>query len=136
VGLPDEIHALAIQDGRYAPEAFRFLFEALEHAVQHTGREQSEGTARHVSGREVLDSLRRLALETFGPLGAEVWRRWGIRSTLDWGRVVFLLVDAGLLRRQDSDTLEDFRDGYDLDTELAAAYQPQIPASLDPLREA
>lgn len=136
MALPDDIHALAIQDGRYAPEAFRFLFEALEQAVRESERERPEGGARHVSGQQVLDSLRRLALDTFGPLGAEVWRRWGIQSTLDWGRIVFLLVDAGMLRRQDSDTIEDFRDGYDLDAELVTAYQPALPESLDPLREA
>jgi len=135
VGLPDEICALALKDGRYAPEAYRFLFEALEQAVRTSGREQAEGVARHVSGREVLDSLRRLSLDVFGPLGAQVWRRWGVHSTLDWGRVVFVLVEAGLLRRQDSDTLEDFRDGYDLDAELALAYQPALPAALDALHE-
>jgi uncharacterized repeat protein (TIGR04138 family) len=133
--MPEDVHALALKDGRYSPEAFRFLFEALEQAVRLTGRDKAQGQERHVSGREVLESLRVLSLESFGPLGAHVWRRWGIRTTLDWGRVVFLLVEAGLLRRQDSDTLEDFRGSYELDEALASAYQPLLPSNLDPLRE-
>ena len=35
-----------------------------------------------------------------------------MRETIDWGRIVFLLVEEGKLNRQDSDTIDDFGDGF------------------------
>lgn len=121
---------LALKDGRYSPEAFRFLFESLPHAVRLAGREHAEGAGRHVTGQEVLSGLRLHALEVFGPMAAAVWRSWGVRETLDWGRIVFLLVDGGLLNRQESDTLDDFAAGFDFDEAFVREYPlsvPQIP---------
>jgi uncharacterized repeat protein (TIGR04138 family) len=131
--VSDPLRKLALKDGRYAPEAFQFLYESLDHAVRLAGREQAEGGERHVSGRELLAGLRAHALELFGPLAAPVWRAWGVRETLDWGRIVFLLVDAGLLNRQESDTIEDFRDVFDLEAELARGYVTRLaPDVLQP----
>ena len=71
--------------------------------------------------------MRHYASECFGPLAAQVWRSWGVRQTIDWGHIVFLLIDAGLLNRQETDTIEDFRDGFDLDDAFVRDYRPQIP---------
>lgn len=79
-----------------------------------------------MTGGEVLEGMRAHALELFGPLAAQVWRSWGVRETLDWGRIVFLLVDAGLLKRQETDTIEDFKDGFDLDEAFVRHYQPRL----------
>lgn len=122
---------LALRDGRYSPEAFRFLGEALEHAVRLAGKEGAEGVSKHVTGREVLAGLRAYALEVFGPLAAQVWRSWGVRDTMDWGRIVFLMVDAGLLKRQDTDTIDDFADGFDFDDAFVANYSPSLPPTID-----
>jgi uncharacterized repeat protein (TIGR04138 family) len=125
--VSDPLRKLALKDGRYAPEAFGFLYESLDHAVRLAGREESEGTDRHVSGQELLAGMRVYAAELFGPLAGEVWRRWGVRETLDWGRIVFLLVDAGLLNRQDDDKIEDFKDGFEFDDVFVKKYKPKLP---------
>ena len=116
-----------MKDGRYAPEAFRFLFEALPHAVRLAGKEKAEGTAKHVTGQEVLEGMRVHAEQLFGPLAGAVWRSWGVRETLDWGRVVFLLVDHGLLNRQESDRVEDFGAGFDFDEVFVRRYKVPLP---------
>lgn len=118
---------LALKDGRYSPEAFRFLFEALPHAVRMAGKEKAEGSERHVTGREVLEGMRGFATQLFGPLAAAVWRSWGVRETIDWGRIVFLLVDNGLLSRQESDTIEDFRSGFDFQEAFVRQYKVPLP---------
>lgn len=118
---------LALKDGRYSPEAFRFLFEALPHAVRLAGKEKAEGTGKHVTGQEVLAGMRAHAVQLFGPLAAAVWRSWGVRETLDWGQIVFLLVDNGLLNRQETDTIEDFRSGFDFDEVFVRQYQVPLP---------
>lgn len=99
-------------------------------AVKLAGRAEAELQERHVTGQEVLAGLRAHALALFGPLGKAVWSSWGIHSTLDWGKVVFLLVENGHLRRQESDTLEDFRDGFDFESELVRAYRVPLGVEL------
>jgi uncharacterized repeat protein (TIGR04138 family) len=132
--MRDQLRQLALRDGRYSPEAFHFLFESLEHAVRLAGKEGAQGSERHVTGQELLAGLREHALESFGPLAAHVWRSWGMKSSLDWGRIVFLLVDQELLRRKDSDTLADFEQGFDYDEAFVEGYVPPLPRSLDPRR--
>jgi uncharacterized repeat protein (TIGR04138 family) len=127
----DSVRDLALADGRYSPEAFRFLFESLDHAVRLAGRPTREGEPRHVSGQEVLAGMRALGLELFGPLTPQVWRSWGVQETLDWGRIVFLLVEADLLKRQESDSIDDFRNGYDFDEVFTRTYKPSLPAVLE-----
>jgi len=118
---------LALKDGRYSPEAFRFLFESLPHAVKLAGKENAEGSGRHVTGQEVLGGLRVHASQLFGPLAAAVWRSWGLKETIDWGRIVFLLVDGGLLNRQESDTVDDFAAGFDFDEAFVRGYRVALP---------
>jgi len=116
-----------VKDGRYSPEAFNFLFQSLQHAIQLAGKEGAEGAERHVSGQQLLRGMRAHASEIFGPLAAQVWRSWGVRTTIDWGEIVFLLVDNGLLNRQESDTIEDFRDGFDFEEAFVKSYRPSLP---------
>lgn len=130
--MSDPLRKLALKDGRYAPDAFQFLFESLEHAVRIAGRADAEGSERHVSGQELLEGMRVHATELFGPLAAQVWRSWGVGETLDWGRIVFLLVDNGMLNRQDNDTIEDFKDGFDFDEVFVDRYKIQLPPAIGP----
>ena len=129
----EDARTVALRDGRYSPEAFRFLYESLHYAVRLAGKEEAEGTERHVTGQEVLAGMRFYARQLFGPLAAQVWRSWGVRQALDWGNIVFLLVEAGLLNRQESDTIEDFRDDFDFDEAFVQGYRPELPDdSADP----
>lgn len=115
----------------YLPEAYRFLFESLENAVRLAGKEEKSGTERHITGQELLAGLEDRAREQFGPLAGEVWRAWGVRETLDWGRIVFQLVEQGKLSRQDSDTIEDFRDGFDFEESFVRNYEIRVPTGLE-----
>lgn len=128
--MSDPLRELAKRGPGYAPEAYHFVLEALEHAVQLAGRGDREGAERHVSGQELLLGMREYAKRLFGPLAGEVWRRWGVREALDWGRIVFLLVDAGLLNRQESDTLDDFREEFDFDRVFVEEYVPSLPEEI------
>lgn len=128
----DPVRTLALSDGRFSPDAFGFLFESLDTAIRVAGRDEAAGTERHVTGRELLQGMRVHATEIFGPMAAHVWRSWGIRETLDWGRVVFLLVDEGLLKSQPTDTIDDFKDGFDFDAAFIESYEPELPLELGP----
>ncbi len=71
---------------------------------------------RHVSGQQLCWGLREYAIQRWGLMARAVLRRWHIHSTLDFGRIVFRLIDEGNLRKQATDTLEDFKDVYDFNT--------------------
>tara|TARA_R110002126_G_scaffold151471_9_gene298542 strand:- start:9789 stop:10196 length:408 start_codon:yes stop_codon:yes gene_type:complete len=131
--MSDPVRKVWREDGRYAFEAYHFLFSSLDEAVRLTGRGDEEGSKRHVSGNELLDGMRRHASSLYGPMAARVWRSWGIQETVDWGRIVFLLVDAQLLNRQEEDSLEDFEDGFDFDEAFVDAYRPDLPPEGEPL---
>ena len=126
------IRKLSSEDGRYRPEAFAFLFEALEPAIRLAGREEAEGLERHITGQELVEGLRWEARRQFGPLGAHVWRSWGVESTLDWGHIVFLLVEGGLLNRREEDSIDDFREGFDFDAYFVEDYEFELPAEIGP----
>ena len=130
--MKDPLQKIATEDGRYSPEAFRFLFEALESSVRSLGREEEEGVMRHVTGQELLGGLREMATQAFGPLAAQVWRSWGIQEGMDWGRIVFLLVDASLLKRREEDTLEDFGECFDFDKAFVEDYSLALPTEIGP----
>jgi uncharacterized repeat protein (TIGR04138 family) len=117
-------------DGRYRLEAYQFLFDALDKSVRLAGKEEAQGPERHISGQELLAGMRQHAIDLFGPLAAQVWRTWGIKSTLDWGRIVFALVEAKLLNRQETDTIDDFANGYDFDEAFVNHYRPELPREL------
>jgi len=128
--MEDDLRKLALSDGRYSPEALRFLFESLSIAIELAGKDGAEGPERHVSGQEVLAGMREHAARSFGPLAAAVWRQWGVHKTIDWGRIVFMLVDAGMLNRQESDSVEDFADGFDYEQAFVEDYHLELPAEL------
>ena len=72
-----------------------------------------EALNRHVSGQQLCLALRDLAIEKYGLLAGTVLRHWGVHSTSDFGRIVFALVDSGLLSKQPTDSIRDFDNVFD-----------------------
>ena len=128
--LSDPLRKISSEDGRYAPEAFQFVFESLEPAVRLAGRDHLEAKDRHVCGPELLAGMREHAMTLFGPMAAHVWRSWGVKRTVDWGEIVFVLVNAGMLNRQETDSIEDFRDGFDFEEAFVEGYELKLPAEV------
>jgi uncharacterized repeat protein (TIGR04138 family) len=101
---------------RFHAKAYLFLLSALQEVMQ--GLDEP----RHISGAELADGVRRLALCRFGPLSRTVLEHWGIQSTEDLGDIVFALVDCGILIRQEGDSRDDFRDVFDFEQAFEQDY--------------
>jgi uncharacterized repeat protein (TIGR04138 family) len=118
------------RDPRYTYEAYEFVFAALAHTQRTLGRvppvEKAEERDYHVSGRQLLEGVRDLALREFGLMARTVFRSWGINNTADVGEIVFNLVAANLMSKTDEDNRDDFRDVYDLDQVLVRDYQIDV----------
>ena len=104
---------IARKTGRYSPTAFTFVYEGLGYTAQNITKEP-----RHVSGQTLCEGLRRMALEKYGRLAMLVLRSWGIRTTRDFGEIVYTLIDYEWMSAQPTDTIDDFNDVYDFQTAL------------------
>ncbi len=106
--------------GRYPPAAFSFVLEGLRHTVRAVREddeagEPAEGESRHISGQELCLGLRDFAIEQYGLLAKTVLLSYGISRTDDFGRIVFILVEAGLMRKTDDDRISDFEHVFDFE---------------------
>jgi uncharacterized repeat protein (TIGR04138 family) len=109
------IDEIAESEGRYLREAYLFVFAALDYTVRELNRAHAPESGRHVSGQELAWGIADFACEQYGPMARAVLAHLGIHETIDFGHIVFSLVDAGLMRKTEEDHLEDFQNVYDLD---------------------
>jgi uncharacterized repeat protein (TIGR04138 family) len=121
------------KDPRYAYEAYEFVFSALHHTQKMLGRParaQSGGEIgepqHHVSGTDLVQGIRDLALREFGLMARTVFRLWGISSTDDFGEIVFNLVESNMMSKTDEDRRADFHAVFDFDQALVHDYRIQI----------
>lgn len=114
MGIEDVIST----DGRYRPEAFGLLHEGLARAVKDThGREQEEGD-NHVTGQQLCESIRDLAMDRYGMMARAVLQMWGVTGSLDFGNMVYLLIENGYMRKTEEDSLNDFKDVFLVERDL------------------
>jgi uncharacterized repeat protein (TIGR04138 family) len=105
--------------GPFPREAFQFVRDGLAHTVKmvhgegQTGDETDE--TKHISGQQLCLGLRDYAIDRYGRMARLVLDHWGLRSTDDFGRIVFGMVEVGLMRKTEEDSMEDFRAVYDFD---------------------
>ncbi|MBP7276249.1 MAG: hypothetical protein KBA51_08615 [Kiritimatiellae bacterium] len=119
----DAVQACLRRDDRYAADAYGFVREALDFTLKDLGADRP-GHRRHISGKELLDGFRRLALREFGPMALRVLESWGLRRTEDVGVIVFHLVDAGVLGKTPSDSAEEFENRFDFEHAFAKPFAP------------
>ena len=103
--------------GPYPIEAFNFVREGLSYTAQHVHGDVAElpEMDRHVSGQQLCLGLRDFAIQRYGLLAPVVLQHWRINRTEDFGRIVFGMIDAGLMSSTHDDTPEAFRCVFDFD---------------------
>ncbi len=144
--LDASVRALCGRDPRFRPEAYQFLLEALDATLGRLGREKApaavadpppEALSRagaipgpaapwNVTGRNLLEGFRDLALERYGALAREVLRAWGITRTDDVGSIVFNMVEAGLLQKTASDSPSDYHAVFDFEAAFDRGFADRL----------
>ena len=99
------LSAILKSDRRYREEAYLFVMASLSRSIQNLEK------PRHITGSELLRAIQQEAEEQFGPMAATVFEHWGIKNSLDFGLIVFNMVQEGILSKTEEDSLEDFKDG-------------------------
>lgn len=114
------------EDPRYDKKAYFFVRRGLEHTVKelkkHTPSRVQQ--SQHVSGRELLEGLRKHALEQYGPLAKTVLESWGVRNCRDFGEIVFNLIEHNVFSKTENDRRADFADIYDFDEAFVRPFEP------------
>ncbi|MEO0102845.1 MAG: Minf_1886 family protein [candidate division WOR-3 bacterium] len=105
------------KDKRYKLDAYLFVFEALEYTQKIFKR------SWHVTGRELLEGIKELAKIKYGRMAKAVLEDWGVKTTDDFGEIVFNLVEAKLLAKTEDDKKEDFHNLYSFDKVFVEDYQ-------------
>ena len=129
---------LLVEDRRYKLEAYQFVRMGLTYAQEVMGLggeaagpapaeededdEDAPKRPRHVKGQDLCLALARLAQDQFGLMAKLVLASWGIRSTSDFGEIVYNLIKIGEMSKSEGDRREDFDDVYDFDQALVRQY--------------
>ena len=140
------ISQLAREDGRYGVDAYTFVFEALNHAHTVMEREKKDASDETEAAEieqlllseeleiadadvdEEIEYLEQMAAKSQSSsdeaerhvTGQEkcVLNSWGVYRTVDFGNIVFNLIEIGQMKKTDRDKLEDFENVFDFDREL------------------
>ncbi len=123
VSFEESLEKILARDARYQRDAYLFLREALDYTQKLVGKENG-GRVRHVTGQELLDGIRRFALEQFGPMVITVFEEWGVRTCGDFGEIVFNMLETGLLAKTAQDSRADFEGGYDFKDAFQKPFRP------------
>src|SRR5687768_2269033 len=117
---------IAKKDGRYTVDAYLFVQQSLAYAQYELGMgrprpfgvededdldEPPPGT--HLTGQQLCEAIRLYASELYGLLAKVVLNSWGVKTTGDFGEIVYKLIQLGEMTKSESDTSEDRDDIYD-----------------------
>jgi uncharacterized repeat protein (TIGR04138 family) len=147
--LDASLRAIVRRDSRFRAEAYHFVLEALDGTLARKGRPRAVPAASpadpsvatttsppdrgigseapwNVTGRDLLEGFRDLALERFGALALEVVRTWGLTRTDDVGAVVFNMVEAGLLQKTATDSPADYHGVFDFESAFDRGFRDRL----------
>ena len=109
--MKKSLETIASEDGRFSPQALKFVYEGLGYTAKEMTTER-----RHVSGQNLCKGLKKMAVERWGRLAVLVLNSWGVKTTRDFGEIVFSLIKHKWMSAQPADSIDDFNDVYDFKT--------------------
>ncbi|MBN1787575.1 MAG: hypothetical protein JW806_04190 [Sedimentisphaerales bacterium] len=122
--MKKSIKEIARIDGRYPVRAFEFVHEGLGRAVKkHYGDEVENEGPHHISGKQLCLSLAELAAEKWGRMAKVVLNQLSIKSTYDFGHIVYLMVEHKWMYARPEDSIEEFKNVYDFEKVFEKEFQ-------------
>lgn len=107
--LDEKVDFILSWDKRFDREAYYFVMQSLNFFQESNDRKG------HVSASELLDGIKLLAIKLYGPMSKSIFNHWGLKTTEDFGCIVFNLINASVLGKSDQDELENFKDIFDFE---------------------
>jgi len=120
-----ELQKIIDKDHRYSIDAYLFVLEAL---FSTRKKERIKG---HITGRQLLEGIRDLALQRYGLMTKTVFEHWGVRETIDFGNIVFNMVNEKILGKTEHDRITDFKNIYDFNEVFVNSYKMDVKETED-----
>lgn len=127
--FPDAAYQFVREGLGFAGRQFETDPENAAPAAATSGVPSATDARQHVSGQQICNCLRELAHLHYGSLAGAVMRKWGVRSTADFGIIVYAMIDRGEMRSGPSDRFEDFVEVYAFDSAFALLPVPALAAN-------
>ena len=128
LNFDEVIERIYEEDQRFEKGAYYFVRQALDYTLQSLREKGNQRSSNHVSGGELLDGIRRFALQQYGPMTVTLFKHWGVTCCEDFGDIVFNLVDRQVLGKTKNDKKQDFTRGYSFEE---AFEDPFLPPKLE-----
>jgi uncharacterized repeat protein (TIGR04138 family) len=122
LNFEQSVQKIVAADPRFDAEAYFFVRDALDFVRRAGGRPRNQ--ARDVSGAELLDGLRRYALDNYGPMAATVLAEWGVRGCEDFGEIILNLIAHHCDGKSGAGKREDFKCGYTFEDAFRKPFLP------------
>jgi len=114
--MKKSIEEIAKLDGRYSLRAFEFVHEGLgQTAKKDYGDETENQGPHHITGKQLCLGLAEFASEKWGRMAKVVLNQLGIKSTLDFGEIVYLMVEHKWMYARPQDSIDEFKNVYDFE---------------------
>jgi uncharacterized repeat protein (TIGR04138 family) len=130
VNFQQSVKKIVAADPRFDAEAYLFVREAL--ALTRRAGSRPGKQARDAGAAELLDGLRRYALETYGPMAATVLAEWGVHRCEDFGEIIFNMMAHHCEGRPDPGHRDDFKSGYSFDDAFRKPFLPSTRSAAPP----
>ncbi len=124
VDFEEAVIRILKDDPRYAPDAYQFARETLDFTYALLTK-PVRGEERHISGQELLEGMRKYALQEYGAVAMTVLNSWGVFRCEDFGQLIFNMVEKGFLRKTEQDSIHDFDGGYDFESAFRKPFLPE-----------
>ncbi|MCG2712496.1 MAG: hypothetical protein L6416_09275 [Candidatus Omnitrophica bacterium] len=114
--LISALNRICQKDSRYKIDAYSFVLAALNITMAALNRDG------HVSGQELAHGIKDFAIREYGRMARAVFEHWGVKTTEDFGHIVFNMVESGVLGKTESDSIDDFKEVFDFKKEFEDEY--------------
>lgn len=125
IPFDETVRDFVLEDPRYPVEAYYFVRDGFDYAMRaHSDSADGHGAPRHLTGAELSEDLKEYALDEYGPMARFTLAAWNLRTTSDFGEIVYNLIKMGLFGKKKSDRREDFDGVFDLGKALDDPFKP------------
>ena len=124
---PHPIFQLLQTDLRYRLHAYQFVRDSLAFAQEAIPNDNPEPEEEpHLTGQQLCEAIRLFAIDQFGYMSKTVLNSWGIHGTVDFGEIVYNLIDIGMMKKSETDQREHFADVYSFEKAFVEDFQISI----------
>lgn len=112
------LELLAEEKDMYPYEAYDFISGLIKMLDDELQAQIETDPAPNITADQLCSRCVDFACSVFGRMSRAVFYSWNIRSTRDIGKIVFHLIEAGVVGAAEGDRIEDFDDLFDMDKAL------------------